>query len=127
MYADDTHLTYADNDICSLEASLNQDLLNISNWLIANKLTLNRTNTEFMLIGSRQKLNSLSVLPDLEINGTQLNRVNFTKSLYVLIGENLTWSNHINAISKKISSGIGSMKRKVTVFLLQLYIISIMG
>ena len=65
MYADDTHLTYAVNDICSLEASLNQDLLNINNWL-----------TEFMLIGSRQKLNSLSVLPDLEINGTQLNRVN---------------------------------------------------
>ena len=127
MYADDTHLTYADNDVYSLEASLNQDLLNISNWLIANKLTLNRTKTEFMLIGSRQKLNSLSVIPDLEINGTQLNRVNFTKSLYVLIGENLTWSNHINAISKKISSGIGSMKRKVTVFLLQLYIISIMG
>ena len=49
MYADDTHLTYADNDICSLEASLNQDLLNINNWLIANKLTLNMTKTEFML------------------------------------------------------------------------------
>ena len=30
------------------------------------------TKTEFMLIGSRQKLNSLSVLPALEINGTQL-------------------------------------------------------
>ena len=64
------------------------------------------TKTEFMLIGSRQKLNSLSVLPDLEINGTQLNRVKFTKSLGVLIDENLTWSNHINAISKRISSGI---------------------
>ena len=62
---------YADNDICSLEASLNRDLLNINNWLLANKLTLNMTKTEFMLIGSRQKLNSLSVLPDLEINGTQ--------------------------------------------------------
>ena len=58
------------------------------------------TKTEFMLIGSRQKLNSLSVLP-----------VNFTKSLGVLIDENLTWSNHINAISKKISSGIGSIKQ----------------
>ena len=111
MYADDTHLTYADNDICSIEASLNQDLSNINRWLIANKLTLNMTKTEFMLIGSRQKLSSLAVLPALEINGTQLNRVNFTKSLGVLIDENLTWSNHINAISKKISSGIGSIKR----------------
>ena len=50
------------------------------------------TKTEFMLIGSRQKLNSLSVLPDLEINGTQLNRVGFTES-------------------KKIFSDIGSIKR----------------
>ena len=111
MYADDTHLTYADNDICSIETSLNQDLSNINRWLIANKLTLNMTKTEFMLIGSRQKLNSLSAFPVLEINGTQLNRVNFTKSLGVLIDENLTWSNHINAITKKISSGIGSIKR----------------
>jgi len=79
MYADDTHLTYADNDICSIEASLNQDLSNINRWLIANNLTLNMTKTEFMLIGSRQKLNSLAVLPALEINGTQLNRVNITK------------------------------------------------
>ena len=36
MYADDTRLTYADNDICSIEASLNQDLSNIKRWLIAN-------------------------------------------------------------------------------------------
>ena len=56
-------------------------------------------------------MNSLSALPALEINGTQLNRVNFTKSLGVLINENLTWRNHINTITKKFSSGIGSIKR----------------
>ena len=69
------------------------------------------TKTEFMFIGSRQKFNSVFAIPALEVNGTQLNRVNFTKSLGVLIDENLTWSNHINAITKKISSGIGSIKR----------------
>ena len=61
-----------------------------------------------------QDKNYLSVLPDLEINGTQLNRVKFTKSLGVLIDENLTWSNHINAISKNISYGIGSIKRRIS-------------
>ena len=87
------------------------------------------TKTEFMLIGSGQKLNSLSVqlLPDLEINGTQLNRVNFTKSLGVLIDGNLTWSNHINAISKKTLLVLDLLNEYVTVFPLQLYIISIMG
>ena len=74
MYADDTHLTYGNNDICAIEASLNQDLSNTNRWLIANKLTLNMAKTEYMLIGSRQKLNSLSALPALEINETQLNR-----------------------------------------------------
>ena len=33
------------------------------------------------------------------------------KSLGVSIDENLTWNNHINAITKKVSSGIGSIKR----------------
>ena len=84
--------------------SKDEDLSSINHWLIANKLTLNMTKTEFMLIGSTQKLNSLSTLPALEINGAQLNRGNFTKSLGVLIDENLTWSNHINTITKKISS-----------------------
>ena len=56
-------------------------------------------------------MNSLSTIPTLEINGTQLNRVNFTKSLGVLTDENLTWSNHINNYNKKISSDTGSIKR----------------
>ena len=60
MYADYTHLTYADKDVNIIQSCLNEDLLNISKWLIANKLTLNITKTEFMLIGSRQKLNTLT-------------------------------------------------------------------
>ena len=110
MYADDVHLTYADNDICSIEASLNQDLSNINRWLIVRyRLILNMTKTEFMLSGSTQMFKSQSTLPALEINGSQLNRINL--SLGVIIDENLKWSNHINTINKKISSGIGSGKR----------------
>ena len=43
MIGDDIHLTYADKDICSIEVSLNRDLLDKKGWLIANKLTLNMT------------------------------------------------------------------------------------
>ena len=77
MIGDDIHLTYADKDICSIEVSLNRDLLDKKGWLIANKLTLNMTKTEFMLIRSRQKLFSLSVFPGLKFYGTQLNRVSW--------------------------------------------------
>ena len=56
MYEDKTHLTYADNDIYTIEASLNQDLSNINCWLSANKLTPNMTKTEFMLIAPDRKI-----------------------------------------------------------------------
>ena len=52
MYADDTHLTYSNGNIHSIQSSLNENLRNINRWLTANKLTLNMTKTECMLIGS---------------------------------------------------------------------------
>ena len=50
MFADDTHLTFSGADIRDIDQSLNQDLENVSEWLAANKLTLNTSKTEFMLI-----------------------------------------------------------------------------
>ena len=49
MYADDTHITYADVDVNSIQLNLNHDLGNLNKWLISNKLTLNTAKTEFML------------------------------------------------------------------------------
>ena len=100
MYADDKHLTYADKDVNIIQSCLNKHLLNIK-WLIANKLTLNMTKTEFMLIGSRQKLKTLTTSPVLSINGTLVNQVSTSKSLGVLIDANLTWGSYIEKLAKK--------------------------
>ena len=48
MYADDTHLTYADKDVNIIQSCLNEDLLNISKWLIANKFTLKVARLDFL-------------------------------------------------------------------------------
>ena len=77
-------------------------LLNINRWLIANKLTLNTIKTEFMLIDSRQKLNNLPSLPSLNINNVSMKHSHCLKPLGMLVDENLTWENHVDAISKKI-------------------------
>ena len=39
-----------------LEAEMNDEIRKLNCWLIANKLSLNIAKTEFMLIGSRQRL-----------------------------------------------------------------------
>ena len=45
MYADDTNITYANNDVEKIERCVNIDLDRIRIWLAANKLTLNTTKT----------------------------------------------------------------------------------
>ena len=69
MYADDTHLTFASNDVAQLWSML----------LTANKLTINKSKTEFMLIGSTQKLNTFNGLPFFNIgsNSTRKNLLEY--------------------------------------------------
>ena len=69
------------------------------------------TKIEFMLIGSRQKLNTLTASPVLSINGTPVNQVSTSKSLGVLIDANLTWGSHIEKLAKKIAPGAPAIKR----------------
>jgi hypothetical protein len=60
---DDTNLTVAGESIQEIELNMNSDLACINEWLLANKLSLNVTKTEFILIGSAHKLNNLVTQP----------------------------------------------------------------
>ena len=70
MYADDTSITYASNDVEEIERCVNIDLdrIRIRYVLQRTKLTLNTTKTEFLLIGSSQRLSTLERNPIIEIN-----------------------------------------------------------
>ena len=46
MYADDTSITYASNDVEEIQCCVNIDLDRIRIWLATNKLSLNTTKTE---------------------------------------------------------------------------------
>ena len=69
-----------------------QDLEYILNWLRANKLTLNMTKTDFILIGSWQRLSTLAVSPTITIYDNQVSQVTTAKSLGVTIDNKLDWS-----------------------------------
>lgn len=111
MYADDTSITYAGKDVKEINDFLNKDLKSINTWLSANKLTLNLTKTEFLVITSRQRRVYLSDNPSLIIDNFPIEQVSSTKSLGVHIDENLSWNTHIDCVCKKISSALGLIKR----------------
>ena len=65
-----------------------------------------------MVIGSNQRLHSFSDDQiNIEIYAKLIIIDKEAKSLGVIIDEHLSWSNHIDALSKKISSAIGALKR----------------
>ena len=115
MFADDTYITTADEEISKIESSLNSDLIAVHNWLKTNKLSCNTSKTSYMTIGSRQKLANANFM-NLELDDRPIEHKPSTKLLGVHIDEMLTWDNQIKHISSKVSNGLRMLylARKLT-------------
>ena len=58
-----------------------------------NKLTLNESKTEFIIIGSRQRVPSFEQGPLIKLGDKVIKRVPHKKTLGVVLGEQLKWAN----------------------------------
>ena len=104
LYADDTNLFYKGKDIDTLVSYINMELKNISTWLKVNRLSLNIKKTHFMFF--RKQRNKKCDLK-IQIDGSEIDQVERTKFLGVVIDQNLNWKEHVSLISRKVSRGIG--------------------
>ena len=84
-----THIAYASADLHLMQSTLNRDLTNIHRWRLCNKLTLNTTTTQFMFIGSRQKMSRLSESFELSIDNVPIKQVSTAKSLGIIIDDTI--------------------------------------
>ena len=80
MFADDTNILTNGKTLCDIQELLKIDLENIHQWLLANKLTLNRLKTEYMIVGSQERLTQLSSNPKIAVGGSTIKRVSKTKN-----------------------------------------------
>ena len=87
MYADDTNITDYYTNINKVEDVLNKDLDILYRWLQANRLSLNVLKSEYMLIGSKIRINKLTSDPKIFIGRHRLKPVVVTKSLGLMIDE----------------------------------------
>ena len=90
---------------------MNSDLTFINEWLLANRLSLNVVKTEFILIGSAHKLNNIVAQPDLNINHVKIKQVHKATVLGVELDDKLSWNKHIDKVAKKVTSGIGAIRK----------------
>ncbi len=110
MYADDTSLTAAGSDLAILLNTVNDELNNIHEWLCANKLTLNTGKTKYLIFQPIQKQTYNLYLP-LKLSDEYLNHSYSVKYLGLILDSHLSWQNHIDYISKKISKSLNIMTK----------------
>ena len=90
---------------------MNVDLENVRKWLMKNRLSLNVKKSEFMVIGTPQRLARVEDSLDLRINGETIKRVNNCKHLGVIIDDTLSWNKHIDHITKKVAPGLFYLRK----------------
>ena len=80
MYADDTSLSKGFKTTDELKEQLIPALCKVCEWLKCNRLSLNALKTEFMIMGTSQKLSNLDIDPSMTpfkliLNNYEIRRV----------------------------------------------------
>ena len=109
-YADDTTVYTSGATLRSIIPKLNEELGNLNQWFMANKLSLNINKTNYMIFtpGHLQHDGNTQIM----INGHELTQagknrqLTSVKFLGLYIDENLTWRHHIDKIQTKLNSSI---------------------
>ena len=100
-FADDTNLRNFNSCVKSINKQVNYDLKNLSNWLKANKISLNVGKTELVLFTSSKK--QLDCDLKIKLNGKRLYETDSVKYLGIQIDKRLTWKQHINHAALKLN------------------------
>jgi hypothetical protein len=100
LFADDTLLSVSGNSVQECLEKLNRDLKNLSKWLKFNKLKLNVSKNEYIIMtGRRSSIENGSM--SLTIDEEQIARVASMKYLGVEIDEKLNFKRHVDTKLKK--------------------------
>ena len=111
---DDTSLSFSSKSTQLINECVNEDLGYLKSWLNANKLSLNVTKTQSLVIGGSKRLNDLEkvggVKPQFNVGEETVSIIRKAKYLGVMVDQHLNWKEQITTIKKKVSRGIGMLK-----------------
>jgi hypothetical protein len=107
MFADDANLSFTGQTTADIEYKINKDLDNIWKWIISNKLTLNIGKIEYMIIGSKPRLDAIPETSKIIYGDYQLKRI---RKNGLIIDDQLKWNEHNNEQCKTRSKDIALLR-----------------
>ena len=105
LFVDDTNIFFSHQNLNFIGKTLNEELLYLTDWCWANRLSIKIIKSNFMVFKPRQKRENLNI--KLEINQWTIDRVKESVFLGVILDENFSWKPHIANIARKVSKSIG--------------------
>ena len=109
LFVDDTNLFFSHNDILTLTNTMNSEMLELSDWFKANKLSSNVKKSNYVIFQPRQRREEFEL--NIKINGHKVIRVEDVTFLGVILIENLSRKPHMSQIAGKISKSVGIIGR----------------
>ena len=101
MFADDAKLFYKHKSISNLFCNLNDELIIISDWFKANKLSVNVVKPMDSLFHKSRRSDDLPLrLTVLKLNENKIERVHSIKFLGILIDEKVSWKQHLRCADR---------------------------
>ena len=107
LFADDTILLEVVEDIDETTIKLNEDLVSIDTWAKIWRVTFNAEKTEEMIFSTRRRQ---TIHPPLYFNMSRIERVTTHKHLGLDLSSDLSWSSHIEKITKKANKTLGLLR-----------------
>ena len=111
LFADDTCLVHSADTIDNLSKLINQDMVNVSNWMQTNRLCINSEKSNFLIIPP--KFNSPSTSPKINIfyDGSLITISKSAKHLGVYIDDECNFKTHIKLLYTKLSRSLGILHK----------------
>ena len=106
-FADDSTLHTSLTKNINIAPQINTKLSYINTWLLANKLHLNIGKTKYMIFSIKEKPPDLNLV----IGNSCIERTNVQKFLGIYIDDKITFKEHTNKISTKLSRGVGVLRK----------------
>ena len=100
-FADDTNLLHFSKSVNKLNKYINLDMKNLTDWLNANKISLNVKKTELVIFKHKKK--KLECRIRIKLSRKRLYPSNSIRYLGVKIDENLNWKDHIHDIATRLN------------------------
>ena len=105
IFADDTNIFASSSNAVELQSLINQELSKVKEWCDLNKLSINLTKTNYMIIKSPKR--KTNIIWDVKLTNNDgsaysLEKRTYIKYLGVLIDDTLSWKHQVSYLCTRI-------------------------